>query len=91
MTTDQITDRGATISVRFGPDEINLPDKLGRATLDLARTGRAYTGVGSPANQWLFPGLLPGKPITAVRWMHEAGTDWNRYAAELAWDNDPQP
>ena len=89
-----------------------------------------HAGVGSPARtRWLFPGGLPGKPITAsqlgqrlralgiyampgrraaltdlaaklppavladllhlspgtaVRWTHEAGGDWSRYAAELA-------
>jgi integrase len=136
MTTDQITTRDGTVSVRFGRDEINLPDKLGQATLELARTGRAYTGVGSPTSRWLFPGGRPGKPITgsqlgvrlrklgigalpsrrttmlhlaghvpaavladllnldpttAVRWMHQAGADWTRYAAELVQDGDPQP
>ena len=136
MTTDQVTDHDGTVSVRFGRDEINLPNTLGRAALELARTGRAYTGVGSPASRWLFPGGRPGKPITgsqlgvrlrklgigalpgrrttmlhlvahvpaavladllnldpstAVRWMHEAGADWTRYAAELVQDDDPQP
>jgi hypothetical protein len=136
MTTDQVTDRDGIVSVRFGRDEINLPDKLGQAALTLARTGRTYTGVGSPANRWLFPGGRPGKPITssqlgvrlrkhgigalpsrraamlhlaahvpaavladllnlapttAVRWMHQAGADWTRYAAELVQDDDPQP
>jgi hypothetical protein len=27
--------------------------------------------------------LLGLHPTTAVRWMHEAGADWTRYAAEL--------
>jgi hypothetical protein len=136
MTTDQITDRHGTVVVRFGRDEINLPNQLGRAVLELARAGRPYTGVGSPAGRWLFPGLLPGKPITAsrlgerlrglgisalpgrrstmihlaghlpaavmadllnlapttaVRWMHQAGADWTRYAAALAQDRNPEP
>ena len=26
---------------------------------------------------------------TAVRWMHETGADWTRYAADLAHDDDP--
>ena len=89
-----------------------------------------HTGVGFPARtRWLFPGGIPGKPITAsqlgerlhalgiyampgrraaltdlaakmpaavladllhlspgtaVRWVHQAGGDWSRYAAELA-------
>jgi len=136
MTTDQVTEYDGTVVVRFGRDEINLPDKLGQALLELVRTGRPYTGVGSPNTRWLFPGLLPSKPITAsrlgerlrrlgiaaqpgrrstmihlaahltaavladllnlapttaVRWMHQAGADWTRYAAELCQDHDPQP
>ena len=30
-------------------------------------------------------------PGTAVRWMHQAGADWNRYAADIARSNDHQP
>jgi hypothetical protein len=98
--------------------------------------GKPYTGIGTPAgSKWLFPGLLPGRPITparladrlralgiparagrraalidlaarlpaavladllglhpttAVSWMHQAGADWNRYAAELARDRNHQ-
>ena len=32
--------------------------------------------------------LTPG---TAVRWMHQAGADWNRYAADIARSRDHQP
>src|SRR5262249_3261670 len=91
---------------------------------------RAPGGAGPPpATTWLFPGHLPGRPITparlgerlramgiyaqtgrraalldlaaqlpaavladllglhettAAKWMHQAGGDWSRYAAELA-------
>jgi len=30
-------------------------------------------------------------PGTAVRWMHQAGADWNRYAADIARSRDRQP
>ena len=30
-------------------------------------------------------------PGTAVRWMHQAGADWNRYAADIARSRDHQP
>ena len=30
-------------------------------------------------------------PGTAVRWMHQAGADWNRYAADIARTRDHQP
>jgi len=30
-------------------------------------------------------------PGTAVRWMHQAGANWNRYAADLARSRNHQP
>ena len=35
--------------------------------------------------------LLNLSPGTAVRWMHQAGADWNRYAADIARTRDHQP
>ena len=35
--------------------------------------------------------LLHLAPGTAVRWMREAGADWNRYAADLARTRNHQP
>jgi hypothetical protein len=35
--------------------------------------------------------LLDLHPTTAVKWMHQAGGDWTRYAAELARTHDHQP
>ena len=130
LTTGQVTRHGDAVFVRFGQHDVPVPGPLGTALLELIRDGRTHTGVGSPARtRWLFPGGLPGKPITAsqlgqrlrtlgiyampgrraaltdlaaklppavladllhlspgtaVRWMHEAGGDWSRYAAELA-------
>ena len=31
------------------------------------------------------------RPATAVRWRHQAGADWNRYAAELARKRNHEP
>lgn len=70
MSTDQITERDGTVVIRLGRDEIELPDKLGQAALELARTRRPHTGVGSPSSRWLFPGGLPGKPISASHLGH---------------------
>ena len=137
MTTSQIITRDDGVHVRFGKHEVPVPDSLGRILTDLTRTGRAHTGIGSPATSpWLFPGGMPGQPITpsrlgerlraigvralpgrraamtdlaarlpaavladllnitpdtAVRWMHQAGSDWNRYAAEIARTRNHQP
>jgi hypothetical protein len=137
MTTSQITSRDGTTFVRFGQHDVPVPEPLGAILTELARTGRSHTGTGSPATTpWLFPGGLPGRPITAsrlgqrlnilgiyamagrraaltdlaaqlpaavladllhlapgtaVRWMHEAGANWNRYAADLARSRNHQP
>jgi len=134
MTTDQVIDRDGTIVMRFGRDDVPVPEPLAVAVTELMRAGRTYVGVGSPATtRWLFPGLLPGQPITAsrlgdrlrrlgidaragrrsslihlaahlpaavladllhiapttaVRWMRDAGTDWSRYAADIARSHD---
>jgi len=130
MTTSQVTSRGGAAFVRFGACDAPVPEPLGVILTELIRNGRSHTGTGSPASTpWLFPGGLPGRPITparlgqrlrilgicamagrraaltdlaarmpaavladllhlapgtAVHWMHEAGADWNRYAADLA-------
>ena len=130
MTTDQIIRQDDHVHVRFGQHEVPVPDSLGEILTDLIQTGRSHTGIGTPAiSPWLFPGGMPGQPITpstlgerlraigvrampgrraalidlagqlpaavladtlnlapgtAVRWMQQAGADWNRYAADLA-------
>lgn len=137
MTTSQIIERDGAVLVRFGQHEIPVPASLGSILTELIRTGRPHTGTGSPAtSQWLFPGGMPGRPITAgrlgerlraigirampgrraalidlaahlpaavladalnlssgtaVRWTHQAGADWNRYAADIARSHNHQP
>jgi hypothetical protein len=137
MTTSQVTRHDDGVCVQLGRHEVPVPGTLGSLLLTLIADGKPNTGTGSPAtSQWLFPGLLPGQPITparlagrlralgipvkagrraaltglaaqlpaavladilglqpgtAVRWMHEAGADWNRYAADLARTRDHQP
>lgn len=68
MTADQVTRQSdATTTIRFASCPITVPQPLAgllRAHLD---TPRPYTGVGSPAiSPWLFPGHLPGRPLTAA-------------------------
>lgn len=137
MTTSQIIKRDDVVLVRFGRHEIPVPDSLGDILTELTRVGRTHTGIGSLADsRWLFPGGMPGQPITAgrlgqrlrsigiralpgrraalidlaaqlpaavladtlnlspgtaVRWMHQAGADWNRYAADIARSRHHQP
>jgi hypothetical protein len=137
VTTSQITRHDDSVTIRFGKNDVPVPAPLGGLLLTLAADGKPNTGIGTPAARtWLFPGQLPGRPITparlaarlralgipvqagrraaltdlaarmpaavladaiaispgtAVRWMHEAGADWNRYAAELARQRNHQP
>ena len=68
MTTSQIITRDDGVHVRFGKYEVPVPGSLGRILTDLTRAGRAHTGIGSPATSpWLFPGGMPGQPITPSR------------------------
>ena len=129
LTTQQLRRRGEQVFLRLGRDEFTVPEPLAGLLTALARDRRRYLGVGSPTTTWLFPGLLPGRPLTparlgerlralgiyaqpgrrtaltclaaqlpaavladlldlhpttAVRWVHDAGGDWNRYAAQLS-------
>jgi hypothetical protein len=68
MTTEQITRTGDTVTVRFGRHDVPVPEPLGDLLLQLIHDGKPHVGIGSPAQSpWLFPGLLPGRPITASR------------------------
>jgi hypothetical protein len=68
MTTDQVTVRGEDVFVRLGQHQLPVPEPLGTLLLTLIRDGKSHVGVGTPAHtSWLFPGGLPGRPITASR------------------------
>jgi len=137
LTTSQVTRHHDGVTIQLGQHDLPVPGPLDNLLLALIADGKPYTGIGSPADsKWLFPGLLPGQPITgkrlaerlralgipvqagrraaltdlaaqlpaavladllglhpttAVKWMHQAGADWTRYAAELARDRNHQP
>lgn len=60
-------DSGATF-LHIGTMHIDLPAPLDEMCRQLARDGRRHQGVGSPAaSLWLFPGLDPGRPLSAAR------------------------
>jgi hypothetical protein len=130
ITTGQVTRRDDQTFIQLGRHDAPAPTPLASAVSQLISGGRSYRGIGSPpATTWLFPGHLPGRPITparlgerlraigiyaqtgrraalldlaaqlpaavladllglhettAAKWMHQAGGDWSRYAAELA-------
>lgn len=71
MTTEQVHRRHDPdiVSLRFGAHDITVPEPLSGLLTELIDVGRSHhLGVGSPAtSSWLFPGHLPGRPITASR------------------------
>jgi hypothetical protein len=68
MTTDQVMTRNRQVLVHFGHTDVHIPEPLAGLLLALTRDGRRYRGVGSPATtRWLFPGMQPGRPLTAAR------------------------
>ncbi|MGH9286543.1 MAG: hypothetical protein ACRD0M_12855, partial [Acidimicrobiales bacterium] len=68
MTTDQVSDHDGDISVRLGRYDVTLLQPLAGLVRDLTATGRVHhVGIGATPSTWLFPGLLPGRPITPSR------------------------
>lgn len=70
MTTEQVQRHRDpdTVSLRFGAHAITVPEPLAGLLNRLVDVGRSHGGVGSPTTSpWLFPGHLPGRPITPSR------------------------
>jgi hypothetical protein len=68
ITTDQVTTTGNWVFLRFGRQDVLIPEPLAGLLQTLVREGRRYLGVGSPTTTiWLFPGMLPGRPLTPSR------------------------
>lgn len=70
MTHDQVAVAAdGAVSVRFARHDLQVHEPLATLVASLA-TGarRGHVGIGAPATTpWLFPGHLPGRPITAAR------------------------
>ena len=76
LTHNQITTTSDTVSVLFGRHPIEIRAPLDQLVATLAATGRRpHTSIGAPTTSpWLFPGHLPGQPITAGRLGARLGT-----------------
>jgi hypothetical protein len=67
-TTEQVHRHDDVVSLRFGAHDLTVPEPLSVLLTDLIDVGRSHLGVGSPTTSpWLFPGHLPGRPITPAR------------------------
>jgi len=71
MTTEQVHRQHDPdiVTLRFGAHDITIPEPLSGLLTELINARRSHhLGVGSPTTSpWLFPGHLPGRPITASR------------------------
>lgn len=68
ITTEQVRTRGEQTLLRLGREDIDVPEPLAGLLLALTRQPHRYLGVGSPqTSKWLFPGMQPGRPLTAAR------------------------
>jgi hypothetical protein len=68
MTVEQVIRRDEALFLRFGHHDVAVPEPLAGLLLELLDTPRSHLGVGSPTHsRWLFPGHLPGRPLTAAR------------------------
>jgi hypothetical protein len=77
MTLDQITVAAAGVSIRFAntSHDLAVPDPLATLVAKQVKTGRSRNiGLGAVPTSWLFPGHLPGRPITASRLGERLGT-----------------
>ena len=76
VDADAVTTTEAGITVRFGTQAVVVPEPLATHLTTLVATGRSHhIGIGSTASSpWLFPGHLPGRPITASQLGQRLGT-----------------
>lgn len=68
MTRGQVHDRPDVLTIRLGRSDITIADPLAKFIRAQLETPRRHNSLGAPAqSKWLFPGHLPGRPITAAR------------------------
>jgi hypothetical protein len=67
MTHGQIHDHGDTLTVRFGTRDVTIDEALAGFIRHQLVDPRRHQSLGALAEtKWLFPGHLPGRPITAA-------------------------
>ena len=68
LRTDDVATIGATVTIRFGSENAEIPEPLGSLVLTLKAQprGLATTAVTSQT-EWLFPGLMVGSELSSER------------------------
>lgn len=68
MTRGQVHDRPDALTIRFGRSDVTITEPLAGFIRAQLEAPRRHDSLGAPAqSKWLFPGHLPGRPITAAR------------------------
>lgn len=67
MTLDDVTRNDEGVTVRFGRDPVAVPEPLADLVLSLIADRTRRGGIGAPTTptRWLFPGHLPGRPLSS--------------------------
>ena len=66
ITRDQVTHHDGAVHLHLGTTYIELPEPLAALFVQLARSRRTKNSVAATLpSPWLFPGLDPGRPLTA--------------------------
>lgn len=68
MTRAQVRDHSTGLTVRFGRNDTAIPEPLAGFVREQLAAPRRHHSLGAPLDtRWLFPGHIPGQPITAAR------------------------
>ena len=65
LTVDRVGQHGDAATLRLGRTDIELPDTIATLILRLVNDRHGYAAIRRPDAGWLFPGALPGRPLTA--------------------------
>ena len=69
MARAQVRDHRPGLTVRLGHNDAAIPEPLAGFVRDQLAAPRRHHSLGAPPDtRWLFPGHLPGQPITARTW-----------------------
>jgi hypothetical protein len=68
LRLEDITLRNGSVSIRFGPDPLQLPQALGKYARQQAQNLRTITRFGGADedHEWLYPSPIHGQPVTAA-------------------------
>jgi hypothetical protein len=67
LTVDAVTTTDDHVNLKIAEEELPLPEPLAGLTAALVSRRRNMRTAANPSSPWLFPGRLPGRPISPGR------------------------